>query len=150
RTIAGYTGLDQLPSRRLWLQSMTSDAIRDGFAHLRAGKDLDPLGDAAWCRSVGDWLVGMNATRALTQRLKSRGEKFAWSAGRVQTPTLNMLVQREHEILAHVPRPYWEIVATFHHPLEGEAQQWEGRYWDPSAKDDEDPDASSSRIFDEA
>src|SRR5690606_926631 len=95
----------------------------------------------------GDWLVGMNATRALTQRLKSRGEKFAWSAGRVQTPTLNMLVQREHEILAHVPRPYWELVATFSH----EQQTWEGRYWDPTAKrDDDDPDASSSRIFDEA
>ena len=71
---------------------MTHTAIRLAFDHLRDGVALDPLADAAWLRSVGDWLVGMNATRALTQRLKSRGEREAWSAGRVQTPTLYILV----------------------------------------------------------
>ncbi|MCB9685119.1 MAG: DNA topoisomerase III [Alphaproteobacteria bacterium] len=128
RRIVEHCGLDDKPQERLWLQSMTRDAIRDAFDHLRPGHDLDPLADAAWLRSVGDWLVGMNATRALTQRLRSRGEQGAWSAGRVQTPTLGILVQRERKILAHVPQPYWEIVATFSTP----AQRWEGRYHDPT------------------
>ena len=77
--------------------------------HLRPGEELEGLADAAACRARSDWLIGMNATRAFTKRLKSRKEKTAWSAGRVQTPTLAMLVEREHEILAHVPRPYWRV-----------------------------------------
>jgi DNA topoisomerase-3 len=85
---------------------MTAGAIRAGFGALRPGRELDGLASAAACRARSDWLIGMNATRALTKRLKSRKEKTAWSAGRVQTPNLAMLVERELEILAHVPRPY--------------------------------------------
>ncbi len=152
RRLVDYAGINDLPQQRLWLQSMTKDSIRAAFNQLRPGKELDGLADAAFCRSVGDWLVGMNATRALTQRLKSRGEKDAWSAGRVQTPTLYLLVLREREILAHIPRSYWEIAANFNHG----AQTWEARYWDPEskpAKDDEedsDPQAKPSRLFDRA
>ena len=154
RRIVEYCGLDKKPQERLWLQSMTKDAIRHAFDHLKSGKELDSLGDAAWLRAVGDWLVGMNATRAITQRMKSRGERDPWSAGRVQTPTLFLLVARERQILAHIPRPYWEIVGKFHH---GE-QDWESRFWDPESKaaksedDDEeaDPEAKPSRLFDKA
>ncbi|TNE85393.1 MAG: DNA topoisomerase III [Deltaproteobacteria bacterium] len=144
RRIAEYANLDKKPSQRLWLQSMTQNAILQGFEHLRPGADLDSLGDAAWLRAVGDWLIGMNATRALTQRLKSRGEKTSWSAGRVQTPTLALLVNREHEILAHVPRPFVEITANFKH----EDQEWLGRFFDESLKNPEDRDARSTRLFD--
>lgn len=152
RRIAEHCDLEKLPQQRLWLQSMTKPAIREAFAHLKPGKDLDRLGDAAWCRAVGDWLVGMNATRALTQRLKNRADKEPWSAGRVQTPTLNLLVARERQILAHIPRPYWEIHGKFKH----EAQEWEARFYDPeprgpkSEDEDEEADAEAkpSRIFD--
>ena len=82
------------PIRRLWLQSMTDRAVRKGFEELRSGEDLQGLAAAAACRARSDWLIGMNATRAFTKRLKSRKEKTAWSAGRVQTPTLAMLVER--------------------------------------------------------
>lgn len=146
RRIVEYTGLDQLPQERLWLQSMTPQAIRDAFQHLRPGHDLDRLADAAHLRAIGDWLIGMNATRALTQRLKSRGERGSWSAGRVQTPTLNLLVEREHEILAHVPRPYWELVGVF---SRGE-HRWEGRWFDPSVQGSDDRDVKPTRIFDRA
>jgi len=141
RRIVEHEGL-QKPVQRLWLQSMTSQSIADGFGALRPGAELDSLADAAWCRSVGDWLIGMNATRALTQRLKSRGEKGAWSAGRVQTPTLHMLVAREREILAHHARPYWVLFATFRH---GE-QTWEAQYWNAGAGH-EDPEGKPNRIF---
>ncbi len=82
------------PVHRLWLQSMTHSSIRRGFANLEPGERYDRLGSAAACRSQSDWLIGMNATRALTKRLRGRKEKGAWSAGRVQTPTLAMLVVR--------------------------------------------------------
>ena len=91
REVVYYLGVEK-PVERLWLQSMTSDAIRDGFARLRPGRELEGLGQAAECRARADWLIGMNATRALTKRLKSRRETRAWSAGRVQTPTLALLV----------------------------------------------------------
>jgi DNA topoisomerase-3 len=152
RRIIEYCGLDDLPQQRLWLQSMTKQAIRDAFDDLRPGRDLDPLADAAYLRSVGDWLVGMNATRALTQRLKSRGEREAWSAGRVQTPTLGILVAREREILAHVPQPFWEIVASFVHDT-GDGHTFEARYWDASRGgategDEDDGDRRPNRVFD--
>lgn len=146
RRTVEFTGLDAKPSERLWLQSMTKGAIRQAFDELRPGDELNPLADAAWLRAVGDWLIGMNATRALTQRLKSRGEQGAWSAGRVQTPTLRLLVERELEIMAHVPRPYWEIVAIFQTP----EQTWEGRWFDPDVKSGGDRDIRPTRIFDKA
>jgi DNA topoisomerase-3 len=146
RRIIEFTGLDNRPHRRLWLQSMTPQAIRQAFTELRDGAELDHLGDAAWLRGVGDWLVGMNTTRALTKRLKGRKERGAWSAGRVQTPTLGLMVTREREILAHRPRVYWEIAATFTH---GE-QTWEGHYHDPESVGHPDRDVRPRRMFDEA
>ncbi|HEX2495404.1 MAG TPA: DNA topoisomerase 3, partial [Gaiellaceae bacterium] len=99
------------PVYRLWINSMTKAAIRDGFEGLRPAEQLEPLRDAARSRSEADWLVGMNATRAATTR---RG----WGAGvvslgRVQTPTLAMMVKREREIQAFTPEPYWLVHATF-------------------------------------
>ncbi len=114
REIADYLESD-LPVRRLWLQSMTTRAIKSGFESLRPGEELDGLADAARCRAYSDWMIGMNATRALTKRLASRKEKTAWSAGRVQTPTLALLVDREMEVLAHVPEPFWKVAAAFRH-----------------------------------
>jgi DNA topoisomerase-3 len=134
------------PVRRLWLQSMTDDAIRTGFRSLRRGEELRGLADAAACRARSDWLIGMNATRALTKRLKSRKEKTSWSAGRVQTPTLAMLVDKEFEVLAHVPRPYWRVTATFEH----EGNRYEGTWFDPAFDAGDDPDRKDDRIFDAA
>jgi DNA topoisomerase III len=145
RRIVEYTGLDDRPTERLWLQSMTRDAIHEAFNSLKPGSDLDPLGDAAWLRSVGDWLVGINATRAVTKRLSGKADKDSWSVGRVQTPTLNLLVQQERAILAHVPRPYWELEASF----QRDGHAWTGRWYDPERSND-DPEAKPTRIFDEA
>jgi DNA topoisomerase-3 len=133
------------PIRRLWLQSMTEDAIRTGFSRLRPGEELEGLAAAASARTKTDWLIGMNATRALTKRLKGRREKGAWSAGRVQTPTLALLVARELEVLAHVPRPYWRIVGSFDH--QGNAYQ--GNWYDAAVGEGDD-EARDDRIFDEA
>jgi DNA topoisomerase-3 len=134
------------PIRRLWLQSMTDDAIRAGFRSLRPGTELDGLAAAASCRARSDWLIGMNATRALTKRLKSRKETTAWSAGRVQTPTLAMLVERELEILAHVPRPYYSIEAQFEH----NGARYAGAWYDPEFREGADDQARDDRVFDEA
>jgi DNA topoisomerase III len=134
------------PIRRLWLQSMTDEAIREGFRRLRPGSELEGLADAAACRAQSDWLIGMNATRALTKRLKSRKEKTAWSAGRVQTPTLAMLVDKEMEILAHVPRPFWRVTARFEH----DGQGYEAAWFDAAFAADDDIERKDDRIFDEA
>lgn len=151
REIAEYLESTK-PIERLWLQSMTKTAIRDGFKDLRAGADYEGLSAAAHCRNYSDWLIGMNATRALTRRLKSKSENQAWSAGRVQTPTLAMLVDRELEILAHRPSPYWRILALFGHG----ADRYAGTWYDPSftgVPEDEEAEtegAKDDRIFDEA
>jgi DNA topoisomerase-3 len=145
REVVSYLGVEK-PVERLWLQSMTTDAIRDGFARLRPGRELEGLGQAAECRARADWLIGMNATRALTKRLKSRRETRAWSAGRVQTPTLALLVERELEVLAHVPVPYWRVVATFAHA----GHSYAGTWYDPAFAEGEGDDRRDDRIFDEA
>src|SRR4051794_31389868 len=102
----------KLPVKRLWLSSMTNDAMREAFAHLRDGDELRPLEEAARSRSEADWIVGMNATRAATIRLRSSFDG-AVSLGRVQTPTLAILTRREEEIRAFVPEPYWLVDARF-------------------------------------
>jgi DNA topoisomerase-3 len=94
------------PIKRLWVSSQTDKAIRDGFNQLRPGKDFDNLYKAAQCRAEADWLIGLNVTRALTCKYNAQ-----LSAGRVQTPTLAMIVQRENEIKSFVPRDYWTIEA---------------------------------------
>src|SRR5438477_2690016 len=106
------------PVERLWISSMTKQAIRDGFEKLRPGEQMDSLEQAARSRSEADWIVGMNATRAATIRGR------AWvggvvSLGRVQTPTLAMLVKREREIQAFVSEPYWLVHAAFQPPYQG-------------------------------
>ncbi|MEA2126144.1 MAG: topoisomerase, partial [Solirubrobacteraceae bacterium] len=100
------------PVRRLWLSSMTQGAIRDAFARLRPAEELASLEDAARSRSEADWIVGMNATRAATIRLRSSFDG-AVSLGRVQTPTLALIARREEEIRAFVPEPYWIVDARF-------------------------------------
>jgi DNA topoisomerase III len=105
------SGVDK-PVERLWINSLTKTAIKEGFEHLRPGEQLRQLEAAARSRSEADWLVGMNATRAATIRGR------AWvggvvSLGRVQTPTLALLVKREREIQAFVPEPYWLVHAEF-------------------------------------
>ncbi len=137
------------PIERLWLQSMTRDAIRKGFSSLMDGRRFEGLSDAAHCRNYSDWLIGMNATRALTRRLKSKTDNQAWSAGRVQTPTLAMMVDRELEILEHVPAPYWRVHAEFEH----ESGRYRSTWFDPAFKSDGEEGeegARDDRIFDEA
>ncbi len=101
----------RLPIRRLWISSLTDEAIGRGFAALRPGAAYELLADAARSRSEADWLVGMNATRAITVRGRDDGHDALYSVGRVQTPTLAMLVAREHEITAFAARPYWVVTA---------------------------------------
>ncbi|HEX9793056.1 MAG TPA: DNA topoisomerase [Planctomycetota bacterium] len=112
REIQDYTGVDK-PVFRLWLQSMTPAAIRQAFEKLEPSGKFDGLGAAAYSRAEADWLIGMNATRAITKRLKGRKERGVWSAGRVQTPTLALLVHRELRVLAHEPKPFWRLRGTF-------------------------------------
>ena len=100
------------PVQRLWLSSMTSKAIKDAFASLRPASEFALLEEAARSRSEADWIVGMNATRAATIRLRSSFDG-AVSLGRVQTPTLAIIARREEEIRAFVPEPYWLVDATF-------------------------------------
>lgn len=96
------------PVRRLWISSMTDEAIREGFRTMRPGSDYDALYESARCRSEADWLVGMNASRAFTLAYD-----VLLSVGRVQTPTLALLVKRHHEIAAFDAKPYWTITADF-------------------------------------
>jgi DNA topoisomerase-3 len=105
----------QKPVRRLWLSSMTNAAMIEGFRSLRSSAELVPLEQAARSRSEADWIVGMNATRAATIRLRSSFDG-AVSLGRVQTPTLAIVARREEEIRAFEPEPYWLVDATFAAP----------------------------------
>ncbi|SCU75036.1 DNA topoisomerase [Cupriavidus necator] len=135
------------PVRRLWLQSMTQQAIRDGFASLREDEDMLPLADAARCRSEADWLVGINGTRAMTAFNSKGGGFFLTTVGRVQTPTLSIVVEREEKIKHFVPRDYWEVRAEFI----AAAGLYEGRWYDPKFKKSEfDPEARESRLWSEA
>ena len=101
------------PVSRLWLQSMTPQAIRDGFTSLRTDKQMLPLADAARCRSEADWLVGINGTRAMTAFNSRDGGFFLTTVGRVQTPTLSVVVEREEKIRKFISRDYWEIHGSF-------------------------------------
>ncbi|GAA0831155.1 DNA topoisomerase III [Cupriavidus pauculus] len=135
------------PVRRLWLQSMTPQAIRDGFAALREDEEMMPLADAARCRSEADWLVGINGTRAMTAFNSKGGGFFLTTVGRVQTPTLSIVVEREEKIKHFVPRDYWEVRAEFI----AAAGLYEGRWFDPKFKKNEfDPEARDSRLWSEA
>ncbi len=131
------------PIERLWLQSMTPQSIRDGFNSLRADKELLPLADAAKCRSEADWLVGINGTRAMTAFNSKEGGFYLTTVGRVQTPTLAILVEREEKIRAFTPRDYWEVHARFG----ARAGEYPGRWFDPGFKRDDDVERRAERLW---
>lgn len=143
-----YQGLGK-PVQRLWLQSMTPAAIRDGFERLRSDEQMRGLADAARSRSEADWLVGINGTRAMTAFNSRDGGFFLTTVGRVQTPTLSIVVEREEQIRAHRSRDYWEIHASFL----AEAGEYPGKWFDPAFKkptgDDADADQRADRLWDQ-
>jgi DNA topoisomerase III len=146
RYIVQYVKAKQ-PIKRLWLQSMTPAAIRDGFARLRDGRELQPLADAAVCRSESDWLVGINGTRVMTAFNSKSGGFYLTTVGRVQTPTLAIVVDREEKIKKFVPKDYWEVHGTFG----AKAGEYLGRWFDESfqkTKDAEGVDLKAERIWD--
>ena len=112
------------PVSRLWISSLTPDAIRKGFEQLRPGSDYDPLADAARGRSRADWLVGMNLSRAYSLAYSEE-----LSVGRVQTPTLAMVVERELAIRSFVPEDYLEVVASFHQTNSTKESTYQGRWF---------------------
>ena len=146
RLIVQYAKAKQ-PVKRLWLQSMTPGAIRDAFAHLREDDDMLPLADAARCRSEADWLIGINGTRAMTAFNSKEGGFYLTTVGRVQTPTLSIVVEREEKIKQFVPRDFWEVRAEF----VCAAGVYEGRWLDTAFKKDEtDPEKKAERLWSKA
>src|SRR5438445_2486893 len=132
------------PVKRLWLQSMTPASIRDGFAALRDDQSMRPLADAAVCRSESDWLVGINGTRAMTAFNSKTGGFHLTTVGRVQTPTLAILVEREEKIKKFVPRDYSEIHGTF----TAQAGEYAGRWFDEQfSRKDGEPDLKPERVW---
>ena len=135
------------PVKRLWLQSMTPGAIREGFTHLRTDEEMLPLADAARCRSEADWLIGINGTRAMTAFNSKEGGFYLTTVGRVQTPTLSIVVEREEKIKKFVPRDFWEVRAEF----VCAAGVYEGRWLDTKfKKDDTDPEKRAERLWSKA
>jgi DNA topoisomerase-3 len=134
------------PVRRLWLQSMTPQAIRDGFSSLRSNDQMRGLADAARSRSEADWLVGINGTRAMTAFNSRDGGFFLTTVGRVQTPTLAIVVEREEQIRKFVSRDYWEIHASFL----AEAGAYPGKWFDPAwKKSEDDAERKADRVWSE-
>ena len=131
------------PVKRLWLQSMTPQAIRDGFQNLRSDAQMLGLASAARSRSEADWLVGINGTRAMTAFNSRDGGFFLTTVGRVQTPTLSLVVEREEKIRKFVSRDYWEVHAAF----DAQAGQYLGKWFDPQWKKSEDAEARADRIW---
>jgi len=135
------------PVERLWLQSMTPQAIRDGFAHLKSGAEMQGLADAAVCRSESDWLVGINGTRAMTAFNSKTGGFHLTTVGRVQTPTLAIVVEREKKIREFKARPYWEVEACF----AAKAGEYSGKWFDEGFKGKADDEhARADRLWEEA
>ena len=134
------------PVQRLWLQSMTQGAIREGFARLRNGQEMQGLGDAAVCRSESDWLVGINGTRAMTAFNSKTGGFHLTTVGRVQTPTLAIVVERERKIREFKPRSYWEVEAKF----AAKAGTYTGKWFDEGYKGkEEDEHARADRLWEQ-
>ena len=135
------------PVQRLWLQSMTPQAIRDGFARLRPGSEMQGLADAAVCRSESDWLVGINGTRAMTAFNSKTGGFHLTTVGRVQTPTLAIVVERERKIRDFKPRDYWEVEAEF----AAKAGNYTGKWFDEGFKGKQDDEhARADRLWEVA
>ncbi len=133
------------PVKRLWMSSMTPEAIRDAYKHLRDGEEMQPLQDAARCRSEADWLIGINGTRGATIQFGRRGGTAA-TVGRVQTPTLSLVYQREIEIRNFEPRDYWRIEGRFQ-VSQGE---YTGVYQKPDFKKGSDEHDRADRLWDES
>src|SRR5437660_1723547 len=129
--------------KRLWLQSMTPEAIRDAFARLRSDADMQPLASAARSRNEADWLVGINATRACTLRLSGGRGSSLTSIGRVQTPTLTISVDRENKIKEFKPRELHEVFGTFR----AAAGEYAGRWFDEAFKKDESENERTKRLL---
>src|ERR1700683_3904972 len=127
------------PVSRLWISSLTPDAIRKGFEALRPGTDYDPLADAARGRSRADWLVGMNLSRAYSIAYNEE-----LSVGRVQTPTLAMIVDRELTLRRFVPEDYLQVVATFQAKEASAKESYEGTWFRPHTKPSEGKDEAAS------
>ena len=146
RRITDYTKAKQ-PIQRLWLQSMTAGAIREGFAQLRSDASMRPLADAAESRAEADWLIGINGTRAMTAFNNKTGGFNLTTVGRVQTPTLAILVEREAKIRKFVARDYWEVLGTF----DAKAGQYPGRWFDEkfqkSSAKDADAEQKAERLW---
>jgi len=130
--------------KRLWLQSMTPQAIRDGFDNLRSDKQMQPLADAARCRSEADWMVGINGTRAMTAFNSRDGGFFLTTVGRVQTPTLSVVVEREEQIRKFISRDYWEVHASF----DVAAGTYPAKWIDTGFKKGDDEHARADRVWD--
>lgn len=146
RYIQQFAGTNK-PVQRLWLQSMTRDAIRDAFDNLRPDEALKPLEQAARSRAEADWLVGINGTRAMTAFNSKDGGFFKTPVGRVQTPTLAIVSERENRIREFVSRDYWEVKATF----VAAAGLYDGKWFDPDfKKDPQDPEKRDTRLWSEA
>lgn len=132
------------PISRLWLQSMTPAAIREAFEHLRTDAQMQNLADAARSRSEADWLVGINGTRAMTAFNSKDGGFFLTTVGRVQTPTLAIVVEREETIRNFVSQKYWEV----HADICAQQGHYEAIWFDPSFKKDEaSPQKKAERIW---
>ena len=132
--------------KRLWLQSMTNEAIKNGFSQLRDDQEMRSLEDTALCRSESDWLIGINATRALTGYNSRKGGFFLTPCGRVQTPTLSLMVKRERVRQSFVPKPYSLLHATFAF----QQGNYVGKWIDHKFKSGDDPQAKADRIWDPA
>ncbi len=146
RYIVRYVDANK-PIQRLWLQSMTPSSIRDGFAALREDAAMRPLAEAAVSRSESDWLVGINSTRAMTAFNSKTGGFQLTTVGRVQTPTLAIVVDREEKIKKFVPKDYWEVHGTF----AAQAGEYVGRWFDERfqrPKEGENGDLKAERLWD--
>lgn len=144
--VAQHAGSSK-PVRRLWLQSMTPQAIRDGFQQLRSDAEMSGLREAAMCRAESDWLIGINGTRAMTAFNSKSGGFHLTTVGRVQTPTLALVVEREARIRAFKSRDYWEVEASFGVA----AGEYAGRWFDENfRKPEDDEHAAAPRIWDKA
>jgi DNA topoisomerase III len=141
------SSVGQKSFKRLWLQSMTSDAIKKGLNNLRSAQEMLPLEDTALCRSESDWLIGINATRALTGFNSRKGGFFLTPCGRVQTPTLSLIVKRERARMNFIARPFSTLLATFAFA----AETYQGKWIDPQfARKENDGNERADRIWEAA
>ena len=130
--------------KRMWMQSMTDDSIMEAWNNMRPNEEMIPLAEAALCRSESDWLVGLNGTRALTAFNSRNGGFNVTTAGRVQTPTLVILAEREKVIRAFVPEPYWEVHANFQIAKGDYAGRWINEDFE---KQEDKPHGRAERIW---